>query len=388
MGITSQGDRERERGEMHLLLILLIPPAFGRPGISDIDSDSQFNSIVEFTQETGKLLNDSSVINNVVKMLQAAEKNMIVMTAELKTLKTEDIRTFSESIDSGVDLSTLEELKTMDNVFPKFNTAKLYVRETREELRKLAYRTVSDVSDVKPLIEALDETTNEALGALFIKISITRIKELMKVTLVTLEEAKIKYNLAIQDFENIKFIFAIKNRELQQFAQKIEESARNVSSTLKPLILSSGYPPNSELYKYLFNNEESGLNVSSTTIPFPTSLLISSIVLPISLNSLEAYIKMLNINAFLPKLQRISDEMLGSINNFEEAIKRATDILAKDINLAGEWNQNAKLVSDNIDLYPEKYLRTVVSLRNIFIGGLETLKHSAEIFLAHSKDID
>ena len=66
---------------MHLLLILLIPPAFGRPSISDIDSDSQFNSIVEFTHETGKLLNDSSVIDNVVKMLQAAEKNMIVMTS-------------------------------------------------------------------------------------------------------------------------------------------------------------------------------------------------------------------------------------------------------------------------------------------------------------------
>lgn len=382
--ITYFTDREKERGEMHLLLILLIPPAFGRPSISDIDSDSQFNSIVEFTKETGKLLNDSSVIDNVVKMLQAAEKNMIVMTAELRTLKTEDIRTFSESIDSGVDLSTLNELKTMDNVFPKFNMAKSYVRETREELRKLAYRTVIDVSDVKPLIEALDETN----GALFIKISINRIKELMNVTLVTLEEAKIKYNLAIQDFENIKFIFAIKNRELQQFAQKIEESARNVSSTLKPLILSSGFPENSELYKYLFDNEESGLNVSPTTIPFPTSLLISSTVFPISLNSLEAYIKMLNINAFLPTLQRISDEMLESINNFEEAIKRASDILVKDINLAGEWNQNAKLVSANIDLYPEKYLRTVVSLRNIFLGGLETLKHSAEIFLAHPKDID
>jgi len=196
--------------------------------------------------------------------------------------------------------------------------------------------------------------------------------------------------LAIQDFENIKFIFAIKNRELQQFAQKIEESARNVSSTLKPLI-----PENSEYYKYLFDNEESGLNVSSTIIrlAFRTSALFPHLsVLSLSdrtiINSLEAYIKMLKINAFLPTLQRISDEMLESIDNFEEAIKRASDILVKDIHLAGEWNQNAKLVSANIDLYPEEYLRTLESIRNIFIAGLETLKHSAEIFLAHPKDID
>merc|ERR1712241_168860 len=110
------------------------------------------------------------------------------------TLKTEDIRTFSESINSGVDLSTLEELKIMDNVFPRFNMAKLYVRETREELRKLAYRTVSDVSDVKPLIEALDETN----GQVFFKISINRLKDLINVTLVTLEEANVKYNSAIK----------------------------------------------------------------------------------------------------------------------------------------------------------------------------------------------
>ena len=104
---------------MFLLLILLISPAFGGPRRSDIDN--QLNSIVEFTQETGKLLNDSSVMEDVVEMLQVAEKNMIQMTAELKTLKTEDIRTFFLFVGSDVDVKTLEELKTMDNVFPKFN---------------------------------------------------------------------------------------------------------------------------------------------------------------------------------------------------------------------------------------------------------------------------
>jgi len=327
---------------MYLLLILLISPAFGGPRRSDIDN--QLNSIVEFTQETGKLLNDSSVMEDVVEMLQVAEKNMIQMTAELKTLKTEEIRTFFLFVGSDVDVKTLEELKTMDNVFPKFNLAKSYVKETREELRKLAYRTVIEVSDVKPLIEALDETN----GALFFKISINRMKDLMNKTLVTLEEAKIKYNMAIEDFENIKAKFQIKNGKLQQFSQKTQESARNASSELKS--------------KRAWN-------------PF-LSLF----------TEVDDVFEKLEFN--LEKLQRISDNMLQSVNNFEETIKRASDILEKDIDLAGEWNQNAKTVSENINRYPEKYLRTLQSIRSIFITGLDELKNSAEIFLAHSEHID
>merc|ERR1712048_69278 len=136
------------------------------------------------------------------------------MTAELKTLKTEDFQIYVslanqfqsyEDVESYADVesieSMLEEVKTMDEFFPEFNLAKSYVKKTREELRKLAYRTVIDVSEVKPLIEALDQTN----GALFLRISIDRMKDLINETLVTLEEAKIKYELGIQTFESISF---------------------------------------------------------------------------------------------------------------------------------------------------------------------------------------
>merc|ERR1712141_579495 len=84
-------DRERERGEMYLLLILLISPAFGRPSSGQLDVaeeiDNQLNDIVDFNEETGKLLNNSKLYEKVSKSLQEAEQNILEMEAELKSLQ-------------------------------------------------------------------------------------------------------------------------------------------------------------------------------------------------------------------------------------------------------------------------------------------------------------
>merc|ERR1712079_130684 len=123
-------ERERERGEMYLLLILLISPAFGRPSSDQLDVgaeiSNQLESFINFNNETGKMLLNSSLTEDVAKMLHEAEQKIIEMEAELKFLES-------------------EELKFKDNYFPKFNEAKSYLRETRQELRKLAHRTVTDV---------------------------------------------------------------------------------------------------------------------------------------------------------------------------------------------------------------------------------------------------
>jgi len=315
---------------MYLLLILLISPAWGRPRRTEIDN--QFNSIIEFAQQTGNLLRNSSVIDEVIEKLQVAERDMIQMTAELKTLESSAFAWFegAEEIES-----ILEEVKTMHNIFSEFNLAKSFVKKTREELRKLAYRTVIDVSEVKPLIEALDQNN----GALFFRISINRLKDLIKETLVTLEEAKMKYESGVQIFENIKFKFQIQN-------QNFQKSALNVNSAIK------------------FNLRK----VCQTCETLETFKLFESNV---------------------EKLQRISDNMLESINNFEKAIKRASDILVMETDLAGEWNQNAEIVDTNIEEYgTEEYLREFETFRGIFIDGLVALKNSAEAFLSQPKDID
>merc|ERR1712079_973592 len=131
MGITSQIERG-ELSKMVILLILLLSPAFGRPS-SDQDVgtqiDNQVDDIRHFSNETGKMLRNSSLTEEVIKMLLEAEQTILLMTAELKTLET-------------------EEMKFKDNYFPNFNKAKAYLGQTRQDLRKLADRTVKDVRDM------------------------------------------------------------------------------------------------------------------------------------------------------------------------------------------------------------------------------------------------
>merc|ERR1711953_1466888 len=158
-----------------------------------------FESFVSFNNETGNILGGSQLIKDVIKRLLEAEKNILEMQAELKLLET-------------------EEMKFEDNYFPKYNEAKRYLRETRQELRELAYRTVTEVRDLKVLLEDLDKTNDPFL----LKISIDQMKDLMIEALDTLKEAREKYNTAVQTFEDLNS--SIKTQNIQLKKMLIEDS--------------------------------------------------------------------------------------------------------------------------------------------------------------------
>merc|ERR1712141_676380 len=206
MGITSQTERG-ERREMVILLILLVSTAFGRPSSDrDVGTEigNQLDDIRHFSNETGKVLRNSSLTMEVIKMLLEAEQTILKMNAELKTLQT-------------------EEMKFKDNYFPKFNKAKAYLRRTRQDLRKLADRTVKDVRDMKVMLEAIDETTDSSAANLFLKISMNRMKDLMIETLETLKKAKGKYNSALETFDNLNLTIKKQNIELEELVSKSKD---------------------------------------------------------------------------------------------------------------------------------------------------------------------
>jgi len=89
----------------------------------------------------------------------------------------------------------------------------------------------------------------------------------------------------------------------------------------------------------------------------------------------------------LEKLKLITEKMLESGENFDNAINGAIYILSEEIELLGIWTQSAKTVSDNIDNYSEEVLGKFQSVRNIFKKGLDNLKDVAEQFLAKPTDI-
>merc|ERR1712079_453575 len=89
-----QGEREKERREMylHLLVILLISPAFGKPSFvrRDVGANikNQLDNLVDFSHETRNLLKDPKLLEKVSKSLVEAENNILEMEAHLETLQS------------------------------------------------------------------------------------------------------------------------------------------------------------------------------------------------------------------------------------------------------------------------------------------------------------
>merc|ERR1711953_1564720 len=180
MGLHKERERDRER-EMALLLVLLISTAFVMPssGQHDVGAKiaNQLEILNKFSDEAGKLLVNSSLIEEVVESLLGAEENLLQMELGLKSLKYE-----------------VPKLRIDGNYFTDFNKAKSYVRQTRQGFRELAYETVIELRDLKILIQDFDKSQDSIL----LKISLGIVKDLMIKTLKTLKEAEGNYKNAVE----------------------------------------------------------------------------------------------------------------------------------------------------------------------------------------------
>jgi len=79
--------------------------------------------------------------------------------------------------------------------------------------------------------------------------------------------------------------------------------------------------------------------------------------------------------------------MLEAGGKFDTTINEAISIFTYEIDLINNWTTSAEVVKRNIDKYPEKYLKKYISIRTIFVNGLDDLKKSAEDFLDQPIDI-
>merc|ERR1712001_795172 len=316
-------DTQKER-EMFLLLGLLVSPAFGMPSSALIDIGSQIinqvDSVVGFIEETRAVFNNSDLFDTIAESLKIAEKNIQEMDAELKLLES-------------------EELQFEDNYFPAYNEAKRYLRETRQGLRKLAGRTVTEVRDLRILLEDLDKDEDPVL----LKASLDKMKGLMIETLKTLKEALEKYNSAVETFENLNSSIATQNRKLEKMTNK--NSAENKAWRDK---LRGG------AYGTL-----AGTTVGCIVADALGALGICSAVNAAISGSTAAGIEaeIAKYGATLRKLKTITDRMLESGYDFDKNINAAIEILTEEIDLINNWANSAEVVNKNIDKYPQQYLK-------------------------------
>jgi len=339
---------------MYLHLLLLVSPAFGMPSSALIDVGegiiNQLDSIPGFTEEGKNIFKDSKLFENVAASLKEAEKAILEMDAELKLLET-------------------EELQFEDNYFPAYNEAKRYLRETRQKLRKLADRTVTEVRDLKILLKDLDESKDTVL----LKASLDKMKDLMIETLETLKEALGKYNSALQTFENLNSSIKKQNRKLEKMVTK--DSAEYEAWTTN-----------------LRGGTYGTIGATTTGLIFADIFgclgICSAVGGVVSISTVAGVeVAIAEYAAQLEKLKKITDRMLESGEQFDTTIQEAIGILTEEIELINNWTNSAEVVNRNIDKYPKEYLKKYISIRTIFVNGLDDLQKSAKDFLAQPVDI-
>merc|ERR1712173_43185 len=142
MGLTRETQQKRE---MYLHLLLLISPALGMP-TSDLMENGESDFLPGFTEDTKAIFKNvmSEMYEKVAENLLKAEKNILELNMKLRLFKT-------------------EEANFKEDYFPAFNEAKRYLRESRQKLRKLADRTVKEITALKVLLKDVDESEDPVL---------------------------------------------------------------------------------------------------------------------------------------------------------------------------------------------------------------------------------
>merc|ERR1712062_590581 len=327
-----------ETGRMYLLL-LLISHAFGRPSSAELESDvNQLNSMTDFTKDLGKMWNSSRLFGTVSEGLEEAEQNILEMEAELNILQFE-----------------IEQLQNEENHFPEFNEAKSLLRKTRQELRELAERTLSDERSLTLLLDGIDKSHTTATQVTLLKIAIANMEDLMIETKKRLEEARAKYNEAHEAFDNLILSVAKQNRI-------VDDAVKFMNA------------------KYLEDKEYTETVRRNCLIAAVFTLGLCSLI-----HHFENEVPLKESRAELADLQSKSGRLLRRTRILNQDIGDAIDVITEEIDLITEWVASAKAVSKNIELYPEDYLVKYQGIKMVFKSGLVDLKNIAKKFLDKTK---
>merc|ERR1712038_1807123 len=326
---------EREERDMYLLFILLVSPAFGRPS-SDQDVganiENQINDILEFNSKTGNLLNNSNLFGKVSESLKNARQNIIDMEAELNSL--------------ALKFSSPQKARSF---FPDFTKAQSSLRQTRQQLRELAHRTVTEEENVRRLLDALDNAKSHK--PILFKAAIGRMRLLMKETQEKLKAAKSKYEEAQFSYTNL--ISYVKSQqdilgiEAERIYAKFEEDKEYTEKVRSNCKIASWFT-------------------------FGLCSLIHHYVNEVPLE--EARVDLKPLISLTPRFLERALALTQDINN-------AVGEMDKEIDLINMWAVSAHRVNQNIKDHPVEFLRVYQPLRTNFRRGLVDLKTNAQNFL-------
>merc|ERR1712154_536773 len=381
MGIISQRERyiERQRA-MYFQLFLLIAPAFGMPskaagGGGEVVNECQ--SLIDFSRETRDLLDNSQWIQEVFVSLNNTEQNLLDLEVELKTMP------YADKTRVGLE----------DNLFPEYNNAKRYLRETGQKLREFAYKTVAEARDLKTLFAAVDESQDSGL----LQIAINKTIGFMSDTVEIFREANEKYQAAKKTFVDLKNSstgskdkvekMLNTNSDEHQIWMKVVRDAVREQSNIPEKVQKLNAELDAQIERVEAEENEKAEKIERAEIEIVEVKKLNDKThnaYAAGINAIEAKVEadiefaIQRYNAKLEKLKELTDSMLESGNNFEETIDEAMGILNKKIEKIATSTESANLVSEN----KETFLTKFQDISSDLTTKLDDLKKSAETFLA------
>merc|ERR1711988_385509 len=256
----------------------------------DIEEEiiKQLEALPAFTEEAKVLLKNitKEIYKILSEKLAEAENDIIKLHNELTRLETKD-------------------LKFKEDYFEKFNEAKRHLRESRQQLRKLADRTVKEVGILKGFLNKLDESNDTDL----LKISIDNMENLMDETIDTLKEAREEYNSALCVFQTL-------NTSIKSYKLQLKRKVDNMTATLEEVAKKGA--------AVLELNKKDGFGQWLYEIfgCFRCDQVIERELAKLNFNSSD-----------LENMQRILDGLTKSGEDFDSSIRGAVAILNDEVDL-------------------------------------------------------
>jgi len=366
---------------MYFQLFVLISPVFGMPyKAAEVGSEvvNELQSFIDFSKETGDLLDNSQWIKEVFVSLESTEQNVLGLEVELKTMPYSD--------ETGLGLE--------GNYFPAYNEAKRYLRETEQKLREFAYKTVAEVRDLKTLFAAVDETQDQAERQDLFRFPIDKITGFMSDTLEKLREANEKYetakktfvdlkNFSTQSKEKVEKMLITDSDEHQNWVTVVTKAVRNASDVPEQ-VRNLEMELDDNLRRQVEREKDPKIKakvVAKINAEKPTALKFAIDLIEGKIkNDIEFAIK--SYNAKLEKLKEVTANMLESGESFEDNIDNAMNILQMKISEISMSTESANFVSENKDKFPQQFLTKYQDIRTDLINGLDNMNNSAETFLS------
>jgi DNA repair exonuclease SbcCD ATPase subunit len=200
------------------------------------------------------------------------------------------------------------------------------------------------------LLEGVDKGEDE--DNILLKTSIDKMKNFMIETLERLDNAREKYQSAVEIFDNL-------NSSIETQTEVLDKVLKADTADFRK----------QEKYKEKIDVVCRWANIFTFGLCGIIHCHVNTIPLEEAKEALE-------------QLTTLAENMFEKGNQLTHDIDEAIAILTEEIELINEWANSAENVKRNIDEYPEKYLAKYISIKTIFINGLNDLSEVAEKFIA------